>query len=58
VTVSGSTAVTTGGLPAIRRLDASTLPGASVTALNEKTTSADVNGAPSENFTPGRSLRV
>jgi hypothetical protein len=57
-TVNGSGAVAVSRFPPSVRLGTRTLPGASYAALIENTTSADVNGVPSENVTSGRSLSV
>src|SRR5215471_4483059 len=58
-TVRGSGAVTASGWPFTRKPVASTLSTfGSYSALNVKTTSSDVNGAPSEKVTPSRSVSV
>jgi hypothetical protein len=53
VTVSGVGAVTVMGLPPAVSTDVRTLPAfGSIAAVNVKTTSADVNGVPSDQLTP------
>jgi hypothetical protein len=59
VTVSGVGAFTEMGFPPAVRTAAKTLPAfGSMAAVSENTTSADVNGVPSDQATPFRSWSV